>query len=102
MGTIPGELNVPIWQYGGRRQDMRWDEPFMHTWSECGASLTLDVTTKTSHSFVVDSQMDWVNPTACTSLAWLGVPPSSCSVHQRETYELLQACPSTRKNVTCK
>ena len=99
--SAEGELNIPIWQTGGRRQDITWDQPFTHTWTECGATLTLDVTARTSHSFVIDSQMDWVNPTACTTLAWLGVPPSNCTVHQRETFELEQACPATRNGVSC-
>jgi hypothetical protein len=94
-------LNIPIWQTGERRQDIAWDQPFMYTWTECGASITLDVTAKTAHSFVVDSQMDWVNPTACATLAWLGVPPSDCTVHQHETFELEQACPATRDGLSC-
>ena len=101
QATPQGGLNIPIWETGGRRSDMAWDQPLVYTWTECGASLTLDVTTKTSRSFVVDSQMVWVNPTPCTRLAWLGVPPSDCTVHQRETYKIEQACPATRNSVSC-
>jgi hypothetical protein len=108
QGTVEGlmtaagnGLEIPIWQTGQRRQDIAWDQPFMYTWTECGASITLDVTAKTARSFVIDSQMDWVNPTACATLAWLGVPPSDCTVHQRETFELEQACPATRDGFSC-
>jgi hypothetical protein len=93
--------NVRLWPGDLRRQDITWKQPLMHTWSECGATLVLDVKAKTAHSFALDYQMDWVNPTSCDFLAPLGIPPSDCTVHVVETYELEQACPAERNNVGC-
>ena len=90
-------FNIPITQIGGGRQDLPWDRPFNYTLSECGTSIAIEVQAKNLHSFTVNSQIDWVNPSACrASLPYR--PKSDCLVHQRETYELEQACPATRKS----
>jgi hypothetical protein len=101
VGTNAQGPNVRLWPSDLRHQDITWDQPFMYTWSECGATLVLDVKARSAHSFVLDRQMDWVNPTACDFLAPLGIPPSNCTVHVVETYELEQACPAERNNVGC-
>jgi hypothetical protein len=100
VGSTANGPNIWISQGDTSRQDIGWGQPFMYTWSECGTSITLDVTAKTSHSFVVDSLIDWVNPGACP-LVPPSVPSSDCTVHQRETFELEQACPATRNGISC-
>jgi hypothetical protein len=59
------------------------------------------VISKSSHSLVVHSQLDWVNPSICTSFSGLRFATSDCTVHQIVSYELAQACPATRHNVSC-
>ena len=87
---------------GHGHQDIPWDEPFFFTAPDCALAVAFDVISKTSHSFVVDSQIDWGEPTpACKPWALFGIPDAACSVHQIATYELEQACPATRNNVSC-
>ena len=99
--TSADGANVVIWQYGKRRQDLTWDEPLVHTWSECGATISLEVTAKSAHSLVVDHQMAWVNPATCEPLAWFDVPSADCAVHQIATYEFEEACPGTGDGFHC-
>jgi len=84
-----------------RHQEIPWDQPLMYTWSDCGATISLNVAAKSEASLVVDSQWDWVSPTACEPLSWLDPPSSDCTLQQTVSYELLQACPTTRDNVSC-
>ena len=87
---------------GHGHQDIPWDEPFFFTAPDCALAVAFDVISKTSHSFVVDSQIDWGDPTpACKPWALFGIPDAACSVHQIAIYELEQACPATRNNVSC-
>jgi len=84
-----------------RHQEIPWDQPYVWTWIECGLTFSFNVVSKSTDSLVVDSQLDWVDPHSCASASWLEVPSSNCTVQQTVTYELLQACPTTRNQVSC-
>ncbi len=79
MATADG-ANVVMWQYGKRRQDLTWDKPLVYTWSECGATISLEVTAQSSHSLVVDHQM--LGSTRPPAILWPGsrfrVPTVRC------------------------
>jgi hypothetical protein len=92
LSTTAEGTNVLIWQYGKRRQDLAWGERLVYAWEQCGATISLEVTEKSTHSMVVDHQIDWVNPTACEPLAWFDIPSSDCTVHQIATYEFVDDC----------
>jgi|SRR6187431_1877705 len=100
IGPLREGISVVFWQ-PHRQQVIPWDEPFMFSWSECGATIRLEVLERSYRSLVVDRRIDWANPAPCKKLKGLAVPSFGCSVHQITTYELEQACPSTRNGVTC-
>jgi hypothetical protein len=97
---VEGGVSVVFWQ-AHRQQPIPWDEPFTFTWNECGVTVTLEVLEKSSHSLVVDRRLDWVNPAPCKQLKDYDLPTFDCAVHQITTYELEQACPTTRHGVSC-
>ena len=98
--TESGVLAVLSRSHG--HQELRWDEPLFFTASECELAFVLEVTSKSAHSYVVDSQIDWGTPSkSCQPWASLGIPSAACSVHQITTYELEQACPTTQNGVSC-
>lgn len=100
LGASPDKVTI-VMSRDHRHQEIPWDQPFMWTWSDCGATVSYNVVAKSADSLVVDSQWDWVNPQSCASVSWLEVPSSNCTLQQTVTYELLQACPTTRNNVSC-
>lgn len=102
IGAKADVVNIVVSPTGHGRQDIRWDEPFFFTANDCSLALSLEVTSKSSHSFVVDSQVDWSDPDAgCAPYSLFNVPAAPCSVHQIATYELEEACPATRNGLHC-
>jgi len=101
-------VNVALLPVIGR-QDILFSKPVAFTMPECGTSYAVAVTSADSGSFVVDSTWNFVDFSACNAakpsdIAGLPIPytpQADCTLHQRLTYELVQACPATVDGLSC-
>jgi hypothetical protein len=88
---------------GGPRQDVPWEGLPKSKFPLCDTTWQVDVIAKSCRSFQIEYAIDWVNPTTCGLSTMLDIPPSNCFVRQRETFELIKACPATNSaGVSCK
>jgi hypothetical protein len=93
-------FNVPIGA-NGARQDILWSGLPSGKLLGCDSTLSVDVVSRTSHSIVIEYELDWINVANCSASPALVIPASDCQVLQRETFELLQACPATLNGISC-